>query len=260
MSFNKKDNKNLLINQIILNEDGEFKINELVPTFSNEEGDIKFFTYDEEIKWTSIKGSENLSIIKNDNGDIIIDVSIDDPLKDTQIHFKNGQIGIGGLPIYTYKVDIRVPENTRTTALHIGDGKFGFSMGNATDEGFLPQIVGIGSDSDDAGFYILGKTSVDSNSNIPAIIFDGRNFDNSPLQNRPILGISSGDYFEYKFLIDAQGKVGIGKIPEIYKLEVEGCLRAKNIIFDLSTGTTDLKKEIEDLKSRLKELEENNEN
>jgi hypothetical protein len=171
------------------------------------------------------------------------------------MYFKDGQIGIGGLPIHTYKVDIRVPENTRTTALHIGDGLHGFSMGNAAGEGFLPQIIGMGSSADDAGFYILGKTKIDSNSGVPAIIFDGRRIDNSPLNNRPILGITSGSYSEYKFMIDARGRVGIGKIPEIYKLEVEGSLRANNIIFDSSTGITNLRKEIEDLKARLKNLE-----
>ena len=173
----------------------------------------------------------------------------------TDVYFRDGQIGIGGLPIHTYKVDIRVPENTRTTALHIGDGVYGFSMGNATTEGFLPQIVGIGSDADDAGFYILGKASLDTSSKIPAIIFDGRNLDDSPLDYRPILGISSGSYSDYKFLIDAHGRVGIGKIPEIYKLEVDGNIRANNIIFDTSTGVSDLRKEIEDLKARIKDLE-----
>jgi len=255
MSFNEKDNKNLLLNKIIKNGDDEFKINEFVPTFSNDASDVKFFTYDEEIQWSSIKGSDNLSVTKNGNGDIIIDVSIAPFPEITDVYFRDGQIGIGGLPIHTYKVDIRVPENTRTTALHIGDGVYGFSMGNATTEGFLPQIVGIGSDADDAGFYILGKASLDTSSKIPAIIFDGRNLDDSPLDYRPILGISSGSYSDYKFLIDAHGRVGIGKIPEIYKLEVDGNIRANNIIFDTSTGVSDLRKEIEDLKARIKDLE-----
>ena len=42
MSFNEKDNKNLLLNQIIKNGDDEFKINEFVPSFSNDASDVKF--------------------------------------------------------------------------------------------------------------------------------------------------------------------------------------------------------------------------
>ena len=259
MSFNKKDNKNLLLNQIIGDKNDNFTINEFVPSFSNDIEDIKFLTYDVSIRWSSIKGSDKIFIIKNDNGDIVIDVSIadyPDPLEGTEVYFKDGQIGIGGLPLYTYKVDIRVPENTRTTALHIGDGVYGFSMGNATDEGFLPQIVGIGSDADDAGFYILGKASLDSNSKIPAIILDGRNLDNSPLDHRPILGISSGSYTDYKVIVDANGNVGIGSEPGIYKLKVDGTIWTKNVLVDVSSGMIDLLKEIEDLKTRLQILEE----
>ena len=255
MSFNKKDNKNLLLNQIICDTQENFIVKEFIPKVTNI-SDIKFLTYDKNIQWSSIKGSEKIIIVKNKNGDINIDVSINNPLEGTEIYFSNGQIGIGGLPLHAYKVDIRVPENTRTTAFHIGDGIYGFSMGNATTEGFLPQIVGIGSDADDAGFYILGKVSLDSNSNIPAIILDGRNLDNSPLDHRPILGISSGSYTKYKVIVDAKGNVGIGSNPGIYKLKVSGPLKVTNVLFDTSSGITDLAKEIKNLKARLLILEE----
>ena len=254
MSFDKK-NKNLLLNQFIENEKNDFSVNELIPLFSNQEKDIKFLSYYKDIKWNSIKGGDQIIISKNDIGDIIIDCSIYDPFESSEMYFNNGQIGIGGIPLHSYKVDIRVPENTRTTALHIGDGVFGFSMGNATNNGFLPQIIGIGSDETDAGFYILGKTSLDTGSNIPAIILDGRNLDNSPLNKRPILGISSGSYSDYKLIVDAQGNVGIGSYPEEYKLKVEGILKTKDVVFDTSIGVTTLRKEIEELKARLEVLE-----
>ena len=252
----KQPNKNLLLNQITYTGDEEFKINEIIPNFDGSTSGIHVFNYDDDFKWSPVKGSNNLLITKNLDGEIILDVSIANPLEGTDVHFKDGQIGIGGLPIHTYKVDIRVPENTRTTALHIGDGIYGFSMGNATTEGFLPQIVGIGKDYDDAGFYILGKARYDNFSRIPAIVFDGRNIDDSPLDHRPILGISSGSYSEYKFVIDAKGRVGIGKFPEIYKLEIDGNIRANNIIIDTSIGVIDFVKEIKDLKARIKDLEQ----
>ena len=256
MSFNRKDNKNLLLNQIIINGSDNFVIKENVPIFSNEDEDIKFLTYFDEINWSSIKGSDKILITNSSTGDIILDVSLGDPFQGTEMYFSDGRIGIGGLPIHTYKVDIRVPVNTRRTALHIGDGIYGMSFGNATDEGFLPQIIGMGSDSDDAGLYLLGKISVDLSSNTPAIIFDGRAIDNSPLTNRPIFGITSGSYSDFKFIIDQFGNVGIGDFPGIYKLNVDGVLRAKNIIVDSSTEILDLKQEIEDLKRRLSDLEQ----
>jgi hypothetical protein len=256
MSFNKKDNKNLLLNQIMVDENENFIIKENVPAFSNEDEDIKLLTYHKEINWSSIKGSEKIIITNSSTGDILIDVSLGDPFQDTEVFFRDGQIGVGRLPLHSYKVDIAVPVNTRMTALHIGDGRFGMSLGNATDEGFLPQIIGMGSDSDDAGLYLLGKVSVDIPSNIPAIIFDGRAIDNSPMTNRPIFGITSGTYSDFKFLIDQYGNVGIGDSPGIYKLNVDGVLRAKNIIVDSSTEILDLKQEIENLRNRLSILEQ----
>jgi len=161
------------------------------------------------------------------------------------MYFKNGQIGVGRYPLHNYKVDIGVPENTRMTAMHIGDGTYGFSLGNATDTGFLPQIIGIGSDENDAGLYFLGKTALDVSSNIPLIIFDGRNINNDPLVNRPIMGISSGSYTNYKFLIDCDGNIKTNNI------------NANNvIILDSSNNEQNLRKEIEYLKKRLLILEQ----
>ena len=241
MAINKKDNKNLLLNQI--DSSGKLHIHELIPTLSNDDLDVKFLTFEKDIQWSSIKSSERIIINSSPNGDITLDVSID-AFQGTEMYFKNGQVGIGRLPLHEYKVDVGVPINTRMTALHIGDGTYGFSLGNATTQGFLPQIIGIGSDADDAGLYFLGKTSSSEGSDIPALIFDARDINNNPLTNRPIMGISSGSYTEYKMLMYANGD-----------LEIDGTFKAINVIIDSSSGITNLRQEIEDLKSRLTALE-----
>lgn len=256
MTFNIKDNKNLLLNTLSIDGSGAFSVLERNPGFSNNEEGIKFLSFYDDINWTSIQSSDKITIKTLPSGDIIVDVSLGDPFENTEMFFSDGQVGIGRLPLHTYKVDIGVPVNTRMTGFHIGDGTYGLSMGNATGNGFLPQIIGMGSDSDDAGLYLLGKVSVDEFSNIPAIIFDGRAINNQPLTNRPILGITNGSYTEYKLIIDQNGNVGVGTLPGIYKMKVDGVLRAKNIIVDSSTEILDLKSEIEDLKRRLDLLEQ----
>lgn len=241
MAIDKKDKNNILLNQIDVS--GYLHLKELVPNIIGDEG-YKFLHWNDELPvWKHIKGSENIYISTDENGNLIIDSSID-YFTGTDMYFNNTQIGIGRLPLYNYKVDIGVPRNTRMTALHIGDGLFGFSLGNATETGFLPQIIGMGSDEDDAGLYFLGKTSSSEASPIPAIIFDGRDITNNPLENRPIMGISSGSYTEYKFLIDSQGNVNIS-----------GNLNANNIIIlDSSNNTQNLRNEIEELKLKITEL------
>ena len=160
------------------------------------------------------------------------EVVVDGKIKSTNIYYKDGRIGISRPPLHSYKFDIAVPENTLMTAFHVGDGKYGFSMGNGTSQGFIPEIIGMGSDENDAGLYFLGKTGNNEASNIPLIIFDGRNNQNKSLKNRPILGITSGDYKNYKLLLDQQGRLGIGTIPEIYKVEVGGSVKADDFIID----------------------------
>jgi hypothetical protein len=256
MPFNVKDNKNVLLNVININGSDNFVISEKVPAFSNEYNDIKLLTYDNDIQWTSISGSDKIVVSHNSNGDITIDASLADPFKDTPLHFSDDRLGVGRLPLHNYKVDISVPINTRMTGFHIGDGVYGLSMGNATGEGFLPQIIGMGSDSDDAGLYLLGKISVDEESEVPAIILDGRAINNEALTNRPIFAITSGSYTDYKLLVDQYGNVGIGSRPGIYKMKVDGVLKVQNIIYDTSTEIVDLRKEIEDLKNRISLLEQ----
>jgi len=235
--------KNILLNQLV--GKNKFSIQELIPSFSNNSNDTKFLTFGEDINWTSIKGSDDIILTRDSSGDLIIDTSLD-VFSDTEMYFSDGRIGVGRLPLHEYKVDIQVPVNTRMTALHIGDGISGFSLGNATNSGFLPQIIGIGSDRDDAGLYFLGKTIIDLSSNIPLIVFDGRDSNNNPLVNRPIMGISSGSYTDYKFLIDQTGNV-----------EISGNINANNIsILDSSNNIQDLRKELEELKARLYALEQ----
>lgn len=159
-----------------------------------------------------------------------IDFIKDNRILNTDIFYNDGRLGISRFPINNYKFDIAVPVNTLMTALHIGDGKSGFSLGNGTSQGFIPEIIGMGSDENDAGLYLLGKSSNNLRSNTPLIIIDGRDAEHKALRNRPIIGVTSGDYSNYKFLIDNNGRVGIGKIPELYKLEVDGDIKADDLI------------------------------
>jgi len=199
-----------------------------------------------------------ISISKVD-GRIIIDTSLNldfniiekDKIKETEIYYKDGRMGIGRFPLHTYKFDIAVPENTVMTAFHVGDGKYGFSMGNGSPDGFIPEIIGMGSDENDAGLYFLGRAGNNKESEIPLIIFDGRNNRNGSLKNRPIFGITSGKYNEYKLLVDSNGRIGIGKIPEIYKLEIEGSVQAEDVIIK----GLDFKSLIDIIKEHQKEID-----
>jgi hypothetical protein len=175
---------------------------------------------------------------------------------------KDGKIGIGREPLYTYKFDIAVSENTLTTAFHVGDGRFGFSMGNGTNDGFLPEIIGMGAGEEDAGLYLIGRAGNSLASDIPLIIIDGRSSADEELRNRPILGITSADYRKYKLIIDQKGNVGIGKKPEIYKMEVDGEIGAKDFIIrgiSISDIIREHKEEIEKLKNKLEVLTRNKE-
>jgi len=177
--------------------------------------------------------------------------------------YKDGRIGVGREPLYTYKFDIAVSENSITTAFHIGDGRFGFSMGNGTNDGFLPEIIGMGAGEEDAGLYLIGRAGNSLSSDIPLIIIDGRNSADEELKNRPILGITSADYRNYKLIIDHDGNIGIGKKPEIYKMEVNGGISAKDFIIrgiSISDIIREHKKEIEQLKNKIEVLTEQKKN
>lgn len=263
-----------MINQhngnIIINRIASGTIKEAIPYMPNHDNLYLTLNKDKELRWNQdIKYSFNEGLsVTNTNGLLCIDVSIDnrviinEKIKDTNIHYKNGRIGLGRAPMYSYMFDIGVPENSITTAFHIGDGKYGFSMGNGTSQGFIPEIIGMGSDENDAGLYLIGRAGNDISSNIPLIIIDGRNHIHKEVTNRPIFGITNSKYAEYDFLVNNKGQVGIGMAPQIYKLEVEGKIKALDFILDTSISFSDLveiiieqKHEIDILKDKLTELE-----
>lgn len=211
-----------------------------------------------------IQGS-GINIIRKD-GKIEIECTLDfnviedNKIKGTDIYYKDGKIGISREPLHNYKFDIAVPENTLMTAFHVGDGQYGFSMGNGTSQGFIPEIIGMGSDENDAGLYFLGKAGNNLESDIPLIIMDGRSVTNSSLKNRPIFGITSGDYTTYKMLVDHEGRLGLGRIPEIYKMEVQGTIKADDLVLgDLSVKALidvikEHQEEIDNLKNIIESL------
>jgi hypothetical protein len=221
-----QEHKNILFHQINHTK-GRKSFSEIIPDFVDDSPE----------NILSLDSSKNLVWSKFPPFPEIpeFEVIVDGKIQSTNIFYKNGRIGISRPPLLNYKFDIAVPENTLMTAFHVGDGSYGFSMGNGTDQGFIPEIIGMGSDENDAGLYFLGKSGNNKKSNIPLIIFDGRNNQNESLENRPILGITSGNYNNYKLLVDHEGRVGIGRIPEIYKVEIEGSVKADDfVIGDLS--------------------------
>lgn len=125
----------------------------------------------------------------------------------TNIHCDGERVGLGRHPMYSYKFDIAVSENTLTTAFHIGDGNYGFSFGNGTGNGFVPEIIGVGASEKDVALYLIGRAGNKKPSNIPLVVIDGRNCYHKELTNRPIFGISGGVYGEFKVLVDQEGTV-----------------------------------------------------
>lgn len=242
--MNGDQNKNILLNQINF-DGGRLFFKEVIPVFDPSISPEKILSLDSSgnILWLKLP---EVHIPEIPEFHIIEDQKI----KETDIFYKDGRIGISRFPLFNYKFDIAVPVNTLMTAFHVGDGHYGFSMGNGTTQGFIPEIIGMGSDENDTGLYLLGKAGNSLPSSVPLIILDGRSSAHESLSNRPILGVTSGDYLNYKLIVDQEGKVGIGKIPEIYKMEVDGAIEAKDFIIDglsiqaLITVVNDLQKEI----------------
>lgn len=247
MSVLGKSHNNFILSQI--NDNKLHSLHEYVPPIIQK--GVNILSFDENIVWSDLIGRNNIQISYDSSKNVIVDCSIN-PFDGTDIHFSEGRIGFGRIPLFNYKIDISVPENTKTTALHIGDGKFGFSFGNATSMGFLPQIVGIGSDENDAGLYLLGKTLKEDNSLTPVIILDGRRSDDTPLQQRPILGISSGSYTNFDVTVYCDGKVNIKN-----ELEVEGDIIANDLIITTLDENLSLLEEINELRDRILYLENN---
>lgn len=213
-------NGNIVLNQIIV-DNSIFSFKEFIPIReSNDELQTLVINKDLSIYWTSFDLSTN--------------IIVDNRFKDTSIFYDNGRLGVGRFPLYNYKVDIAVPQNTLMTALHIGDGSFGFSMGNGTNTGFIPEIIGIGKGENDAGLYFVGVAGNNEESNVPLILIDGRNTFGRKLTNRPVFGVTSADYSNYMILVDASGKM--------------------NVKEDIIINNESLLKMIRDLQAQIKEL------
>ena len=204
--------------EILLNQFIEEFLKRTIPSTNKNQSNFLSLTLDKNLEWVPN------TLLSNNN-----------------IFTENGRLGVGRKPLHSYQVDIAVPKDTLMTALHIGDGSFGFSLGNGTTSGFVPEIIGVGSDQNDAGLYFLGIAGNNIASDIPLLIFDGRSVNKETLTNRPIMGIKSGEK-DYDLLLDASGN-----------------LKIKNdlIIGNLSLQDTinELKKEIENLKTKINETE-----
>lgn len=221
--------KNILLNQII--PDGSsFKFKETVPSGVD-------FLDDQYLSRTS--SGEFIWVTL----DLSLNVVVDHKIKDTNIYYKEGRIGIDRSPMHTYKFDLAVPKNTLMTAFHIGDGSYGFSMGNGTSQGFIPEIIGVGSDENDAGLYFVGISGNDQESNIPLILMDGRNMYGKELSKRPIFGVTSNNYQEYSLLVDNTGN-----------LFIDGTIHTSDIYLNTNSLLeiiNDLQKQIEELKTKI---------
>lgn len=221
---------NILLHQYVYETPGVI-LKELVPSYKDSDAHEQLFLVKKEDKiyWTTL--------------DCSLNVLVNNSFENTDIYFEDGRIGVGRTPLFNYKVDIAIPKNERITAVHIGDGSYGFSLGNGTSSGFLPEIIGIGSDETDAGLYFLGMAGNDISSNTPLIILDGRNLYGTRSNNRPILGITSGDYNNFKVLIDCFGNI-----------KINGAIESTDVILNgvsLLQTINDLQQQIEVLKTKI---------
>ena len=184
-------NKNILLHQFI-----DDNIVEFIPDIEESKTTKYLSNKEGKISWIELDSSLNI-IINN-------------KFKDTNIFYSDdGRIGINRFPLHNYKIDIAVPKDTLLTALHIGDGSYGFSMGNGTIDGFIPEIIGLGAGKFDAGLYFVGIAGSNEPSDIPLVIVDGRSMFNTSLTNRPIFGITSAKYTDYKLLLTQDGDLKI---------------------------------------------------
>lgn len=154
---------------------------------------------------------KTLVLDENDNlqwksvEDIANSVGIKD---DGTLYIKENRIGIGRYPLHKYKLDISLSENKVETGMHIGDGVYGFSMGNGSSNGFIPQIIGMSMKEDEPALYFIGRTGdYDNNfkNDTPIITFDCRNNINTNNINRPLFGIKINGKNTHEMLLDENG-------------------------------------------------------
>jgi len=224
------------MDNIILYQYKGKSIKEIIPTPLKSENDVGVLSYDKgKIKWIPKLQESKPDLIKD--GKII----------DTNIYYLNERVGLGRPPMYSYRFDIAVPKNTLTTALHIGDGKHGFSLGNGTNDGFVPEIIGVSSSEKDVGLYFIGRAGNDKSSSIPLVVIDGRNCYHKELKNRPIFGISAGVYGEYKVLINQEGDI----IANDFISDDISIKELLTIVEKQQEQIVNLEKEIKELKNSL---------
>jgi len=89
----------------------------------------------------------------------------------------------------------------------------------------------------------LGIAGNNIASDTPLIILDGRNAYGKKLDNRPVLGITSGDYNNFNVLVNYSGNV-----------KINGELDTKDVILNgvsLSEKINELQEQIEVLKTKI---------
>lgn len=224
-----RNDHNIVLNQIIV-DNSSFSFKEIIPTFNFEDK-------------TQVLVRQDSSIFLWMPLDLSLNIIVNNKFKGTNIYYDSERIGVGRLPLHNYKVDIAVPKDTLMTAFHVGDGSFGFSMGNGTTSGFVPEIIGSGSDENDAGLYFVGIAGNEKSSNVPLILLDGRSFYNTKLKERPIFGVTSANYSEYSILLDASDN-----------LNIKGNITLKDVIINnisLKQIIKELQEQIDDLKTKI---------
>jgi hypothetical protein len=200
--------ENIILTKILFN-DNSFTFKEHIPQCLENNNTQALIRYcDGSILWSPI--------------DLSLNLVVNNKFQNTDIYYDNGRVGVGRFPLFSYRVDLAIPKDTRMTALHIGDGSLGFSLGNGTNKGFLPEIIGVGGDKDDAGLYFVGIAGNEKPSDTPLLVFDGRDMYGNKLTNRPIFGVTSGNYNDFILMIDASGNLilnGISILDMINNLQ-----------------------------------------
>jgi hypothetical protein len=215
MNLKNISDKNIILNQII--QDGEkFTLKETIPVISGEIFPLVL----------SIDSSFNLQWISKPDYPLFISSP-----QSNKVNFNST------------KFDIAVSENEITTAFHMGDGKHGFSFGNGTLNGFLPEIIGMGKTENDVGLYFLGRAGNHKKSDIPLIVIDGRGNDDKPSNNRPIFGITNADYNNYLFLVNPNGNI-----------EVDGEIKVNDITINDPSLSLSLIKTIKNQQEEIEKL------
>jgi hypothetical protein len=222
---------NILLRQIIV-DISSFIFLEVIPSYTYTDTKQVLTRKDKKIFWSELDASLNL-IVNN-------------RFKDIEVYYDDGRIGIGRFPLHTYRVDLAIPKDTQMTAFHIGDGTFGFSMGNGASKGYIPEIIGIGSGENEPGLYFVAIPGNDKASNIPLIVLDGRSAYNDKLTNRPIFGVTSANFNDYSVTVDS-----------LDNLNVKGNISTTDLIINnisLIEIIQELQEQIDSLKNKIENI------